>query len=218
MACLGCPIKDREATVDFPWKETLDSSRFFSAYPRLSHYNLYGGDPVTEPSVLGLAVFLAKSGKSIGLWTPLNCTTDQMAQLAPFISTWYVYVPVTEPDEYQLRVGQQTWSSFLEQLSVLISEKRKIVLVSRIDETSIGYLPYLYEFAYYKNLPLILLMTKPSGLTKEQRRHVSYFATHKSISVYTTRYSQNACSGAPTSIPFYPLQKAWNTYQNWKLF
>jgi sulfatase maturation enzyme AslB (radical SAM superfamily) len=178
--------------------------------PRIVH--LVGGEPLQSPLLFQALSQLKSVNVKVWMWTNLKTNTEVLDLSAPFVDQWAVYIPSSEPDQFRVISGDPEWGVFSQSLDYLANNlTRKVFLHYPLRSETVEDSAHVYEFAYYRNIRLMLHFGPESYLSRDSVEFVERFYKVPKVWVFRVPvYLKNYCQ----ALPILGVKSTWQWLKN----
>ncbi len=191
---MNCDLSTCHPVSESVLTEGIEKGEFFSQFRSVKWVNLYGGDPLMMASCLPFVQLLAAEGKRIRLWTNPSASVENILLVKEFVSEWLFFFPLSDPEMYQVHVGQQALSECTEVMTQLIREGVSPILHTMVTPDNVTHLLEIVDYAYAHGLKLWLHYPRQFFSWRVQR-DILYFRRYRWVRVLPVSFSygQGAC-------------------------
>lgn len=215
--CSFCKLWQADP-LSFPSLSLVDlirSGRFFKHYPKTKMMNVVGGEAMCFRDITYVLTFLKAEGIWIRLWTNGVYNVNLAYELKKVVDEWVLYIPSSESTQYQDMVGTSSFSIFESCLEEWLVDQRLVTLNFPVKPDTIQCLPEVYEFAYYKRLPLIIHYSKSDLFSAESILYIQRFLSISNVTVFCVDLDPYACYAFPGLALVQPFQMIRNRVSEW---
>jgi len=181
-------------------------------YSRPQILHVVGGEPLQSPLVFHVLQQLKALNVKVWVWTNLKVNSEILDHCAPFVDQWAVYIPSSDPEQFRVISGEPDFGVFAQSLDYLSNNlKAKVFLHYPLRSETIEDTAHVYEFAYYRNLRLMLHYSPKSYLTRDSIEFTERFYKVPKVWVFTVpQYLQNYCE----ALPILGVKSVWQWLKN----
>lgn len=198
LKCSFCPLWNKRNLNSDNLVSVIQNNSFFQNYPLVDTYNIIGGDPLMFSDLVFILSYLKSKNRKIRLWTNSVFSVDYFEQLTNLVDEYVLYTPSVIPDYYNEFTGAAIFSEFEESLSYLVDEGERVLLNYPIIPENVPDLADIYEYAYDKNLHLIMHYSKYDTYSADSVAFIKRFYKIKNVSLFQeTIYNPGVCRAIP---------------------
>ena len=185
---------------------------FFDEFPKKRQYNIIGGEPLLQPRLEQLVSYLRDHKCQVILWTNgINLVHYDKTFLSLF-KTIMVYLPSPNVDQYRLITGVDMFENCCSALDYLKEDIGADYGVHfPVTDTSIQYLPDIYELTYQRQIKLIIHYSPKMAFTGDSLACIKRFRGIKNVEVIASLEPEE---GDCRCIPVPGLLDARQRYRN----
>lgn len=190
--CSFCPLWQDEAPETLPIVKSLRSKQLFkqiSFKKRL--YNIVGGDPFKEKKLRDLLIYLKKYNKKVRLWTHAAVDINRWDSILPYINEVMLYVPVSEPQEYEDITGKNVIGMVETIIPYLKSYGVSVRVQTPVNKIYLDRLPDIYTWVHSLKVPWLLHYQKNDVRSSEVVNMIRHFRKERNVEVFENRFLIN---------------------------
>ncbi len=201
LRCYGCSqgFLPPSSAVLTDLVSKIMTQTFFDEFPKNRQYNIIGGEPLLQPRLETLVTYLREHECQVTLWTNgINLIHYDKTFLSLF-NTIMVYLPSPNPDEYRAITGVDMFEDCCSALDYLKEDIGANYGVHfPVTDTSIQYLPDIYELTYKRQIKLMLHYSPKIPFTGDSLAYIKRFRGIKNVEVIvSSRPSEGNCRYIP---------------------
>jgi|GEM_PF-6836428 len=208
LRCFNCKVwqpnfkpKNSGKNWRFWLQDNLKQLPFFKP-----HVHILGGDPTAWNKLEECVTMLKQEGYEITVWTHGVWNLDEQKSWLNKVDRVVVMMPTFEAGSYKDWTGEDSFDTVLNNLDLLASLKMPHVLNMPVLPSNIPELPYLYEMAYYRNIPFWIHYSSKDAFSKDSLDYIQRFRWVKNVWIFKT---QKTPSWMCQAVPYDSIDEWW---------